>query len=312
MNQEQKEAAYEAITSSLDETFIRINSFCRDVMKTRGGRIGSGMGSLLEALWGYEMNKVLTDNGFNSCELAWFPGHQYHDFACVETSRGWNPDTGEGEYFRVEAKSMNSGADESKAHFDVLQNELDDFDALLLLVWSWVDIDEYHCCPQITDSFFDRAKPITLLRDELHLERGGSFVDSNNCPDECTINDCSHNGEPLNEKGKRERLSGPQSTRPSANVAYSANFGGLVRMLKTRGESAKGTFRRLRRSDATIDSYISFIHKHFPSEEVNHFSISEWRNIGEQAGLDTSGLSKEEIRGSVIGSENYNQILRRL
>jgi hypothetical protein len=173
MNQEQKIAAYMAITLSLDETFIRINNFCRDVLKTRGGRIGSGMGSLLEALWGYEINKVLSDKGFNLFELAWFPSHQYHDFACVQASRQWNPDTGEGEYFRVEAKSMNSGADESKAHFDVLHSELDDFDALLLLVWSWVDIDEYHCCPQVTDSFFAKAKPITQLRDALHIERGG-------------------------------------------------------------------------------------------------------------------------------------------
>jgi hypothetical protein len=312
MNQEQKIAAYHAITSSLDETFIRINEFCCEVMKTRGGRIGSGMGSLLEALWGYEMNKVLTDNGLNSCELAWFPGHQYHDFACVQTSRGWNPETGDGEFFRVEAKSMNSGADESKAHFDVLQAELDDYDALLLLVWSWVDIDEYHCCPQITDSFFGQAKPITQLRDALHLERGGSFVNGNACPDGCDIDDCSHKDEPLNEKSKRERLSGPQSTRPSANVSHSANFGGLVRMLKTRGESAKATFRELRRADSTIDAYISFIHKHFPSEEINHFSVSEWRRIGEQVGLNASGMSKEDIRNNVIENENYQQILRKI
>jgi len=310
MNQEEKIAAYKAITSSLDETFDYINNFCRDVLKTRGGRIGSGMGSLLEALWGYEMNKVLSEKGFDSCELAWFPSHQYHDFACVQASKDWNPETGEGEYFRVEAKSMNSGADESKAHFDVLNAELDEYDALLLLVWSWVDIDEYHCCPQVTDSFFANAKPITQLRDALHIERGGTFVDSNSCPDGCDTLTCRHNGEPLNEQGKRERLSGPESTRPSAKVAYAANFGGLVRMLKTRGESAKQTFRNLRRSDDIIDAYISFIHRHYPSEELNHFSVSEWREIGRNSGIDSSGMSKQEIRNSIANNENYHEIIR--
>jgi len=267
---------------------------------------------LLEALWGYEVNYVLSNSGLNLCELAWFPDHQYHDFACVRTGNHWNPDTGEGEFFRVEAKSMNSGADESKAHFDVLDSELDEFDALLLLVWSWVDIDDYHCCPQVTDSFFGKAKPITAVRDALHVKRGGSFVDKYSCPNGCIPEACQHHGEPLNEQGKRERLSGPDVTRPSAKVSHAANFGGLVRMLKTRGDDARQEFRRKRKSDSIIDDYISFIHRHFPSEELNHFSITEWREIGHQIGIKNSKSTKMEIHDVLRKMDNYQDILKKI
>ena len=311
MRQIEQQHAYQVVQQSLNEANMRINNFCKEVLKTRGGRIGSGMGSLLEALWGYEINFVLNKNSNNFCELAWFPDHQYHDFACVKTNEIWNPTTGQGEFFRVEAKSMNFGADESKAHFDVLTSELNNFDALLLIVWKWVDIDAYHCSPQIIDTFFGEAKPITVLRDSLHLERGGSFVDKLSCPDGCFPSQCTHDGEPLNERGKRERLSGPESTRPSTRVSYSANFGGLVRMLKTRGENAKNEFRRLRKLDNTMDAYISFIHRNFPSEELNHFNASEWREIGKKLGLPQN-TNKNIIYQTLRQHNMYQNILKEL
>jgi len=308
---DEQQYAYQVVQQSLNEASIRINDFCREVLKTRGGRIGSGMGSLLEALWGYEINFVLNKNHNSFCELAWFPDHQYHDFACVKTNKIWNPLTGQGEFFRVEAKSMNFGAAESKAHFDVLKRELNDFDALLLIVWKWIDIDEFHCSPQIIDTFFGEAIPITMLRDELHFQRGGSFVNGYSCPDRCVSSPCKHDGEPLNERGKRERLSGPEVTRPSAKVSYSANFGGLVRMLKTRGENAKNEFRRLRKLDKTIDKYISFIHRNFPSEELNHFSASEWREIGKKLSLPQN-TDRKIIHQTLQQYDMYQNILKEL
>ena len=35
---------------------------------------------------------------------------------------------------------MNTGADESKGHFDVLKNELEEYDSLIILTWEWKSI----------------------------------------------------------------------------------------------------------------------------------------------------------------------------
>lgn len=309
MNKKTELDAYMAINASLSEVNKKVNEFCKKFFKTRGGRIGSGMGSLLEALLGYEINSVLVENGNNFCELAWFPDHQYHDFVCVETEKNWDPKTRQGEFFRVEAKSMNYGADESKAHFDVLSSELNDFDALLLIVWKWEDIDEHHCSPKVIDSFFGLAKPITILRDELHLQRNGTFVEASSCPDKCLKEECKHEGEPLNAEGKRERLSGPQSSRPSDNVSFAANFGGLIRMLKTSSDGARKKLRELRKGDSVIDEYISFIHRNFPKEELNHFTSEELTKIGKEIGVKPP---KKNIYNELRKLPNYQSLLKKI
>ena len=52
--------------------------------------------------------------------MGWLAEHEYNDYACLEMDCEWNPKTREGEFFRIEAKSMNLDADESKGHFDEL------------------------------------------------------------------------------------------------------------------------------------------------------------------------------------------------
>jgi len=203
--------AFHSVKALLPTACRKMNAFSSEVLRTRGGRIGSGMGALLEALWGYMMNQALSENG-HDLEIAWFANNQYNDFACLEKTASWDEKNRVGELFRIEAKSMNVGADESKAHFDVLHNELHEYDSLLILVWEWKNIDANCFSPQIIDAFFDIAKPIILLRDELHIARGGSFVDADTCPDGCSPNDCLHHGEPLNAAGKRERIGGPEIT----------------------------------------------------------------------------------------------------
>ena len=252
------ENAFEIVKNCIPNAINKMNQFCQEVLKTRGGRIGSGMGGLLEALWGYYMNTELSTT---ECEIAWFPNHQYHDFACLHKTADWNEETKAGEFFRIEAKTMNTGADESKGHFDVLKNELEEYDSLIILTWEWKSISVTYNTPYITDYFFGKSIPITQIRDELHIARGGSFVDPNNCPDHCIPADCTHSGEPLNEQGKRERLSGPDSCRPSQKVSYAANFGGLVRMLKTNNSESRSKFRELRRDNRIVDEYVSFIHR---------------------------------------------------
>ena len=77
--------------------------------------------------------------------------HGYNDFACVQQGVHWDPVTREGELLRIEVKSMNYGADESKAHFDEIVEDLREEDLLLVLVWSWAPIDKYRSYPFVKD-----------------------------------------------------------------------------------------------------------------------------------------------------------------
>src|SRR5690554_4013010 len=101
----------DAIIRISPQVFDEVNEFAAKTLITRGGRIGSGMGLLLEALWGYYLNVHLIDEPF---ELAWFPDHQYNDFACLYKDQEWHPESKSGEALRIEVKSMNIGAEESK------------------------------------------------------------------------------------------------------------------------------------------------------------------------------------------------------
>jgi hypothetical protein len=259
------------------------------------------MGSLLEALWVYYMNRALQNEGgaVRECELAWLQDHEPADFACLYRGAEWDPSARHGELFRIEAKSMNIGVDEAKGHFTNLVRETRAHDQLLVLLWSWTSLDNYYFWPKIHDYFLGPSLSIIRLRDALHIERGGSFVAGDSCPDGCTIDACTHDGEPLNAAGKRERRTGPKSCRP-ANVDYAANFGGLLRMIKTDNDSARRIFRELRRSDDFIHEYISFIHKHYPAEEINQYKKAEWNSL----------LSRLGIKSGLLSSTEANQLLR--
>ncbi|MEH2058548.1 MAG: hypothetical protein V7K97_20820 [Nostoc sp.] len=97
------------------------------------------MGSLLEALWGFSTNQVLSkvDPEAHTYELGWFSDHGYNDFACVLKDAEWNSDTRSGELLRIEAKSMNALADESKGHFDELIQKLDNEEVNQYLAEEW-------------------------------------------------------------------------------------------------------------------------------------------------------------------------------
>lgn len=274
-----------------------INVFAKEVLHTRGGRVGSGMGSLLEALWGYYINRVTQKKScpISDCELAWMPGHQYNDFACVMRNAKWNPDTKEGEILRIEAKSMVACADESKAHFDQLQKNISPHDLLVVLVWDWKPIDDVRVCPQVLDSFVGPALHVAELRDALHISRGGSFVSRSSCPDGCETSECQHDGEPLNASRKRERLSGPEACRVSKGTSYAANFGGMVRMLKTDSTEARKVFRDFRKKNEVANRYIGFIYRNFPAEEENQYTAKEWRDLASRLGIKDPPKGKTDI-----------------
>jgi len=273
----------------------KINDFSKNVLRTRGGRIGSGMGLLIEALWGYYINMELEKENF---EIGWFPDHQYNDFVCLKKNEEWNEVTKGGEEYRMEVKSMNFGADESKGHFDVLSSEIGKSDLLIVIIWEWEQVTNHHSVPKIKDQYIGLAQDVIILRDALHETRGGTFVSKENCPEQdcsCVDDYCNYKGEPLNANGKRERLKGPPSARPSQKVSYAANFGGLIRMIKTSSFDSRTKFRALRKTNASIDEYISFIHRNYLSEEENQYTRSEWITIASLYDLDISSLSKKEL-----------------
>lgn len=275
--------------------------------------MGSGMGVLLEALWAYyvDQGRPARAVGNEGWEIGWPPDHEYNDFACIECDRPWEPGSRTGEYFRVEAKSMNKDADESKGHFDVLGKDLGDLDLLLVLIWSWKPIDRGRVTPVIVDQYTGLAKPIAVLRDKLHLARGGSFVDKSKCPDECAPSGCPHDGEPLNASGSRERASGPVASKPKGS-SFGANFGGLLRMLKTSSINAREVFMSARASDDSAHAFISFMHRNFPAEEENAYTVQSWRDAAARLGIDTGGMPREAVITKVRGFSDYMETLRAL
>lgn len=252
--------AADRIKESNPEVIGRMNEFTRSTFRTRGGRTGSGMGLLLEGLWGYHMSAVLEPSGI---EIAWIADDQYNDYACVDMSTDWEPSTKFGELLRIEAKSMNLGAVEQKGHFAELASNIGDEDLLLVLAWRWSPADpkEIRVWPKVENVFLDRAVPLAILRDQLHRARGGTFVDRVSCPDRCVPKLCQHHGEPLSSTGKRERIQGPENTRPSAKVQFAANFGGLKRMLATRGTVAKSMRIDICRNSPEAANFVEFMEK---------------------------------------------------
>lgn len=271
MNTGKRRLAKQAVKKIVEyspDAITAVNRFTAKVFRTRGGRIGSGMGGVIEALWGFYMNAVISKNDDCSFELGWITGHEYNDFACIMKDDNWDPDTRAGELFRVEVKSMVSAADESKAHFDRLQNELMDNELLAVFLWNWVQDGKKKktVYPKITDHFVGLAMPVARLRDDLHVARGGKFVQPGACPDNCSSTNCRHVGEPLNASGKRERKSGPNRCKGS-NISYSANFGGLLRMLGSRGKIGRQILKKHYASDETAARFLAFMARNFSRVE---------------------------------------------
>ena len=254
-----------SIISSTHAAVDEVNSFTSKIFHTRGGRIGSGMGSVIEALWGFHLNGVFAKEKDISYEMGWIYGHEYNDFACILSDEEWDPETRAAELLRVEVKSMVASADESKAHFDRLQHEFDENEILAVFLWDWTETTagSRTVYPAILDYFVGLALPIAKLRDLLHIERGGSFVIQGHCPDKCKAKRCCHTGEPLNASGKRERRSGPVSTK-GTGVSYAANFGGMLRMLGSRGNRGKELIKKEYESDPTTSRFIDFMARNFP------------------------------------------------
>lgn len=258
------EKAAALIIQQTPQACVELNQFTSEVFQTRGGRIGSGMGGVIEALWGFYLNRSIRNAGYGEIEIAWIYGHEYNDFACVRSAEQWNPETRKGEILRIEAKSMVASADESKAHFDRLVSELEDAELLAVFLWDWVPINQtsQKVFPRITDHFIGLARGVAALRDALHLNRGGTFVRASQCPDGCAADNCPHEGEPLNASGVRERRSGPENAK-GPSVSYAANFGGLLRMLGSRGNEGRKIIAQHRQTNESAARFVEFMARNF-------------------------------------------------
>lgn len=301
--------ASDKIMEIMKEAINNTNEFCSEKILTRGGRVGSGMGTLLEALWGFNMNQILLSQGTIDYEIGWFPDNEYNDFACVKKDTLWEPSERRGELFRIEIKSMNKLADEAKGHFDEIIQNLGLHDLLVVLLWSWKSDNGTHYYPYIEDYFIGNAIEIAKLRDELHVKRGGWFIVPNSCPDNCK--NCTHIGEPINAKNIRERSSGPESCKPNKSTKAS-NFGGLVRMLKTSNDNMRHAFRKIRKENDTANRYITFIHTNFPAEEENQYTAGEWFKLAEKLGVKKGKNKKETIKVIREQRQEYRETLRYL
>lgn len=253
----------ERLHAAQPEIAAKINAFTLETFRCRGGRLGSGMGNLIEALWGFYARVVLSASTPDTYDIAWITDHAYNDFALLDAAETWEPSTRHGEIFRIEAKSMNLGADETKGHFDVLASQLNEDDQLLVIVWRWSQINGDIVFPEIMGHFVGPATEIVELRDALHRARGGSFVSRAACPDGCAPEACSHDGEPLNAAGVRERRTGPVATR-GANTSYAANFGGLKRMLGGRTRAAQDALEEQMAAHPVRREYVAFV-RSFPT-----------------------------------------------
>lgn len=246
------------LKDSLLEVREAINDFTASRFHCLGGRMGSGMGSLMEALWAFYARHALSKALSRDYEIAWMVDNAYNDFAVVSAQATWNPATRGGEILRIEAKSMNLDAVETKGHFDALQKEIGNHDLLLVLVWRWIALldDDQIVYPRVVGEYLGNALEIARLRDALHVARGGWFVSGARCPDGCDPAGCSHDGEPLNRAGTRERRFGPMASR-GKNVSHASNFGGLKRMIAATGAARDTLEEQMAHTERA--NYVNFI-----------------------------------------------------
>jgi hypothetical protein len=212
----------------------KLNKFFSETFLVDSTEINYGhstrFGILFEAMWGYYMKEELKTLGYM---VKWICRNQYNDFYISDLLGNF--------ICNIEVKTLCLDSDESKSHFDALESELLSTDLLFVSAWKWDVIGDY-MKPKVTNSKFFISKEIAAMRDDLHILRGGSFI----------------NGEPINASGYRERLSGPDENKPN-KVTHMANFGGLVRMLGTKSKESKTKLTEYYNMGGGCREYIDFV-----------------------------------------------------
>ena len=228
----------EQIKSTLESLNFKVveelNQFFSETFLVDSVEINYGhstrFGILFEAMWGYYMKKELESFGHS---LKWICKNQYNDFYITDDKENF--------VCNIEVKTLCVNSDESKSHFDAIQSELLNTDLLFVSAWKW-NINNTSMSPCVTKSEYFLSKNIAKMRDDLHILRGGSFI----------------NNEPINASGFMERITGPENNKP-LKISHMSNFGGLVRMLGTKSKNSKQKLEEYYQHDVECKNYINLV-----------------------------------------------------
>lgn len=82
-------------------------------------------------------------------------------------------------------------------------------------------------------------------------------------------------------------------------------------MLKTTSEVARAEFRKARRENDVAHAYISFIHRNFPEEEANQYTMAEWQRLAQLLEIEYLKVGKRELIQRIREeSPDYKEVLR--
>ena len=85
-----------------------------------------------------------------------------------------------------------------------------------------------------------------------------------------------------------------------------------MRMLKTSSADARKVFNHARATDDSAHAFISFMHRNFPVEEFNSYTVQSWKKAAEQLGINVKKLSREAMVKKVREFSGYMDVLRSL
>ena len=82
-------------------------------------------------------------------------------------------------------------------------------------------------------------------------------------------------------------------------------------MLKTNSNDARRVFREWRTKSETVHNFVCFMHQHYPREEMNQYTLEDWRACARLLEVENSdGLSREGIYQLVAARDGYQETLR--
>ena len=84
-------------------------------------------------------------------------------------------------------------------------------------------------------------------------------------------------------------------------------------MIKTSNEDATAAFRQERAACNVCHAFISFIHKHYPNEELGQYKLRDWRLLADHIGIASLRKTAADLQAEIARVKpDYREILRQL
>ena len=84
-------------------------------------------------------------------------------------------------------------------------------------------------------------------------------------------------------------------------------------MIKTSNEAATATFRKERAACNVCHAFVSFVHQHYPTEELGQYKLRDWRALADSLGVKTAGKSAADLQSEISRAKpTYRELLRKL